>query len=459
MFSIGVNVSVLLANLAITSTSDTSEKSLSISTFQIDATPPVDSPLCMGLVPPVKKILDPLTARGIVLLTDESPIVLCAVDWVEIGNGGLDHWRQALADATGTTIDRVSVHTIHPHDTPGHNFSGDELKEFGAFAEKIVNIEHADNTVKEAAKAVRLSISNARKVTHIGIGKAEIKKVASNRRLLGADGKVEHVRYSSCQDKTIRQLPEGVIDPYLRNLSFWDGETPIASLTYYATHPQSFYGRGVVSPDFVGMARGIREAALPDVAHIHFDGAGGNLAAGKYNDGSPQKRLILARRLLKGMETAWENSIKIPINTNNVEWRVNPLALPISKRLENLADKDFLRVIDNPNASDNEKIHAAHELIWCRRCRTGYKVDLTCLRIGPAYVLNMPGELFIEYQLAAQKMRPNDTVCLAAYGDCGPGYIGTEISYSQGGYETGIASRVAPEAEKILMDAIHELLS
>ena len=34
-------------------------------------------------------------------------------------------------------------------------------------------------------------------------------------------------------------------------------------MTYYATHPQSYYGRGGVNWDFVGMAREIREQALP----------------------------------------------------------------------------------------------------------------------------------------------------------------------------------------------------
>ena len=71
----------------------------------------------------------------------------------------------------------------------------------------------------------------------------------------------------------------------------------------------------------------------------------------------------------------------------------------------------------------------------------------------------MPGELFVEYQLAAQQMRPDDFIAMAAYGDYGTGYIGTEIAYSQGGYETGIVSRVAPPVEKVLMDAIKKLLS
>jgi hypothetical protein len=49
---------------------------------------------------------------------------------------------------------------------------------------------------------------------------------------------------------------------------------------------------------------------------------------------------------------------------------------------------------------------------------------------------------------------------MAAYGDYAPGYIGTEIAYSQGGYETGPdASNVAPEVEGVLMKAIRKLLT
>jgi hypothetical protein len=72
----------------------------------------------------------------------------------------------------------------------------------------------------------------------------------------------------------------------------------------------------------------------------------------------------------------------------------------------------------------------------------------------------MPGELFVEYQLAAQQMRPQETVCMAAYGDYGPGYIGTEIAYTQGGYEVGPnSSNTAPAVERVLMDAMKHLLS
>jgi hypothetical protein len=82
------------------------------------------------------------------------------------------------------------------------------------------------------------------------------------------------------------------------------------------------------------------------------------------------------------------------------------------------------------------------------------------LRLGRSRILHLPGELFVEYQLAAKAMRSDLFVAVAAYGDYAPWYIGTEVAYEQGGYETGPdASNVAPEAEVVLMAAIRKLLS
>ena len=106
-----------------------------------------------------------------------------------------------------------------------------------------------------------------------------------------------------------------------------------------------------------------------------------------------------------------------------------------------------------------ERAEAASELIWLRRCHAGETIDVSCLRLGKARVLQLPGELFVEYQLAAQRLRPDLFVAMAAYGDYGPGYIGTEEAYPQGGYETGPhASLVAPSVEHSLMDVINRLV-
>ena len=200
------------------------------------------------------------------------------------------------------------------------------------------------------------------------------------------------------------------------------------------------------------MARTLREKALPGVFHLHFNGAGGNVAAGKYNDGSPEMRPVLAERLAHGMELAWKDTVKTPVQPGSVDWRAIRVTLPVSERLRDL---DKLReTLNDSKAQIAARRRAATDLVWASNPQTA----LSRLRLGPAVVLYMPGELFVEYQLAAQQVKPDRFVAMAAYGEYGPGYIGTAVAYSQGGYETGPVSRVSPDVEPVLQKAIRELL-
>jgi hypothetical protein len=452
-FGLAVALSIALVSLV---SNGAIAAPLRIASFQADITPPLGSPLCDGLVQPVKTIVDPLSARGIVLLGSGEPIVLCALDWVGVGNGGYDAWRDLLARAAGTTSQRVAVHSLHQHDAPGCDFETETLLAEHGLSGAMFNPVFARQCIERTAAAVAEAVRHPKLVTHLGLGQATVEHVASNRRVLGPDGKVKYVRYSASKLPEARAAPEGTIDPLVRSVSFWDGDTPLASLTYYATHPQSYYGQGEVSYDFVGMARQMRVEALPRAAHVHFNGASGNVTAGKYNDGQKPNRAALAGRLADGMKHAWEATRKTPIDAEHVEWRSRDVLLPLSPRLAD--QKILLADLENSRLKLPLRIRSARDLVWAHRTRAGHEIELTCLKLGDAYLLHMPGELFIEYQLAAQQMRPSDFVGMAAYGDYGPGYIGTKISYTQGGYETGPVSRVAPEVEDVLMKGMRELL-
>jgi len=431
-----------------------SEGPLKIATFQADVTPPLGAPLLHGNSAPAKEIVDPLSARGIIFLTDQLPIVVCAVDWARISNGGYDAWVEALAKAAGTSKDRVSVHVVQQHGAPGLDFSTEELLAAYGLSGRMFDPVFARKAIEGTARAATESLRKARRVTHVGCGMGKVEKVASNRRILGPDGKCIMTRMSACRTEAGRAAPEGTIDPYARLLSFWDGDRPLAAVTYYATHPCSYYGKGEVSADFVGMARAAREAALPGVAHIHFAN-GGDIACGKYNDGAPENRPVLAARLEAGMKAAWEASKKTPISAADVAWDTRQVQLPIRKTLD---EAQSLRDLEDTKLPVQKRVYATRFVTWIRRVRSKQPIQLSCLRIGPAYVLHMPGELFVEYQLAAQKMRPDAFVCMTSFGEGGPGYICTKIAYSQGGYETSWVSMVAPEVEDILMPAMRQLL-
>ena len=126
--------------------------------------------------------------------------------------------------------------------------------------------------------------------------------------------------------------------------------------------------------------------------------------------------------------------------------------------LSTLVEKELLTKLQNESLKIRDRLRSARDLIFLRRMQNGHQIPLSCLRLGEARILHMPGELFVEYQLAAQAMRPKEFIAMAAYGDYGPGYIGTQFAYSRGGYETGIVSRVAPEVETVLLEAMQQLL-
>ena len=97
---------------------ETATAPLRLATFLADVTPPLGHPLFGSISPPAQEIGEPLSARGLVLLGCGDPIVIVAVDWLEIRNDAYRSWREALAEAAGTRPERVLVSCVHQHDAP-----------------------------------------------------------------------------------------------------------------------------------------------------------------------------------------------------------------------------------------------------------------------------------------------------------------------------------------------------
>ena len=428
-------------------------ESVKVATFDVDASPPLGSSMAYDTV----KRLDDLTlrCRGVVITGSGDPIVLCAVDWIGIANEGHDAFRIALAKAAGTTPARVAVHALHQHDAPGCDFTAEKLiKELGVKGYPRFEGDFQRLVIARAAEGIARALPTAREATHWGWGQAVVKEVASQRRLLGPDGKVKFTRTSSTKNAEMRSEPEGVIDPMVTSLSFWDKSGPIAVLTSYACHPQSYYRLGYPTPDFPGIARFIRSQSWPHTLHVHFNGAGGNVTAGKYNDGAWENRMILANRLADGMKEALDKTVKSPLKAEDIGWSSVPVKLPLSNHLK--AEELIAKLKATPPKG---YISFADQLAWLKRTEEGHAIDITCLRVGSSRMVHLPGELFVEYQLAAKAMRPDLHVAVAAYGDYGPGYIGSTCAYEQGGYEVGpTSSNVAPQVEPVLIEAMKQLL-
>lgn len=415
---------VLLLTASATAAAPAEEPPFRLATFSADVTIPLGH-RCMGILPrKAERIDDPLEAHGFVLLGSAQPIVLVALDWCELRNGAYDRWRDALAEAAGTTRERVLLSCLHQHDAPVVDTDAQSLLDTVGLQNELCDPAFDETCRHSVVEALRASLTHAKPVTHLGLGEAKVEQVASNRRVL-LEGRVTFDRSSaSAGNPAFASAPEGEIDPSLKTLSFWNGDAPLLAVHAYAVHPMSFYGRGGVGADFVGLARRRRAADDPTVSQIYLSGCSGDVTAGKYNDGSAAMRPLLADRLHAAMRRAWDATRRVPLTT--AEFRCAKAALPFHEApaFTRAAMETTLR---DPSAQTADRILAAMGLASIDRIER--PIDVPCVDFGPAQLLLLPGESFVGYQLHAQSLRPNSFVFCIGYGECWPGYIPTQAAF------------------------------
>lgn len=460
--TLGAGVSWTLGPGAGQSREETGSGNLHIAPFFLDVTPPIGHPCCGGWIKPVQVVDDSLEAKGIVILGAGKPIVLCAVDWTGVLNSAHVAWRAAMAEAAGTTPDRVALHCVHQHNAPFACMDAEAIiaKEIGMGRDKlshILNPEWFMECMDRSREVIARALTKAQPVSQIGWGEAKVDRVASNRRVSrDKSGKVLAMRGSACKDEKLRDLPEGLIDPFVRTIAFFNKDKKIAACHFYAVHPMSFYADGRVTSDFAGLARKARQSQDRKCTHIYFTGCAGNIAAGKYNDGSKASRIELTQRLLEGI-VASESRLEMT-GTSGLSWKTAemvPMARPqpsISEMMKLIANRD------DPTINANR---IALELAFHQRAQKRIPIVLGSLQVGPVRTLHLPAESFVEYQLNATKIaraRQNDAfVATAAYGDGGPWYIPTPAEFPNGGYEVSMAFG-APSLADSLTRGIESLL-
>lgn len=435
-------------------------ESFKLATFSADITPPDGHVLFTGRWKNSTGVTSRLEARGFVLIPpgDQKPIVYCSTDWAEIRNDAYDRWRDVLAEAAGTERVRVLVSAIHQHDTPLADLEAQRILEARGSKHQVIDLEFHEKAVQGVAAALREAVKSAQPVTHLGVGQAAVEKVASNRRYADQDGRVHYNRMSACKILTAQLAGVGDIDPMLKSVSFWNGDEALCVLSIYATHPMSFYGTGKTDADFPGLARARRQEEMPDALQIYASGCSGNITAGKFNDGRPEKRAILADRLHAGMKAAFEAAEKLPLESVDLiseKLRLDP------RNSEHFTTEFLEKEIAE---KDDARAHgmAAIGLSWRKRADDpDYKIDVPLVRFngGRANLLLLPAEIYIEYQLFANAVNPDAFVATIGYGECAPGYIPIERAWAERDSNLGDWCWVAEGMQERIEAVVRKLLS
>jgi hypothetical protein len=438
---------VMLASVTCATSARAEDAAFRVGTFEADITIPIGHACMGGGIADAKEIVDPLYAKGFVLLGAAEPVVVAALDWCQCNNDSYDRWRDALAEAAGTTRQHVLLAIVHQHDAPITDLRAQALLDSVGLKGSICDAAFHEEAVQRTAAALKQSLGNATPVTHVGVGQAKVERLASNRRVQRPDGTIHWDRGSGTGDG--EGAPEGEVDPMLKTISLWEGDRPIVAWSSFAIHPMSYYGRGGVSADFVGRARALRQADDPGVFQIYFTGCSGDVTAGKYNDAKPANREVLARRLYAGMTAAWDGTRRVPLA--RAELRSAELRLP-PRRGGDFEPDRMRQIMADPAESRWRRNAAAMGLSWRARTDAGRPIDVPCLDLGPAQFLVMPAETFVGYQLKAQRLRPDSFVMVAGFGDGAPGYIPTDACWKDG-YRDPYCW-VEPMTERVMTDAV-----
>ena len=430
------------------------ERAWKVARFRIDITCPLGHPLLGRRQGIARQIVGPLYAHGTILLGQGKPIVIAAIDWCELRNDAYDSWRQLIATAASTTPERVMLSCVHQHDAPLVDLGAQRLLDQVGLPGEMFDRDFFTKTGERIANAVRDSLADATSLTHLELSQARVKRIASNRRVIAANGTVNFDRGSNgARTAAYREAPEGLIDPWLKTITLCDGTRRLISLSCYATHPMSYYGNGGVNGDFVGIARELRRREDPNVSHIYLSGCSGDVTGGKYNDGTPANRAILANRLLRAMRESSQQVQRHPIG--QITFRNTKLDLAYRSDPAYTAEA-MTRILEDKRADRKARVLAAMGLSTRQHLAKGHKIDVPCLDFGPAQIVLFPGEAFVGYQLMAQRTRPDSFIMSVGYGQCWPGYLPTDSAFKDG--FDGFWLWVDPGAEPRIQAALRKVL-
>jgi len=440
--------------------------SFKIAPFVVDVTPAVGFSLAYGVN---QKIHSRIYIRGLAIDDGKTKAALVACDFIFVAGRAVTQWKKTIADAIGTSPENIFVHSIHQHD------SVLAYPDLNSLSKKYIGQEffpedYFSKITADLDSAVRKSVKAWKKVKNIAVSEERMQGLASNRRLLGSDGKVKAMRWSSSVEK-LQKYPVGLIDPFLRTVAFLgENDKVLAALHYYASHPQSII-RKMVTSDVPGAAlEYVRKNSDPASHHIYFTGCGANITFGKYNladqvKNPPDDRIRnLGKKLGKGIIANLHRLEKKSIAEITIKYSTfeMPLAPAVSKPDVKTLEADIAKKLketlkENRNPMTAVWPNGFYIMLKKNSKKLSHPV-LSLLSIGDDIsIMSLPAETVVEYQLYAQSLVPEKFLACAAYGEAAYMYIPTAVMYKEKGYEPS-ASVTTPAVEKRYKQAIKKLL-
>ena len=406
---------------------------------------------------PAQSVMDRLYAKALVLESGDRRVCIVTLDTTIITSEYTDKIRTGIAEKAGVPSEDIMVHAIQTHSAPslGHFMLDPDFPLQTTLENEYLWGGESAYAEFAAEMAVRAAVEATETLqpVRIGVGRGISGELAFNRRGVRRDGTIvmPKPRGRESQPFGITDLCylEGPIDPEVGVCCIQDMTMkPLAFLLHFTCHPVNVFGHPetyrVVSADWPGAwAREMQRAFGEGTVPIVVNGCCGNI--NPWNPFDPDCRPD-HRRMGRELGRMSEGIIHDMAFTDSatVDSRIESIALayrdiPMDRQRE---VEEILRGNPQPPRGENGEVDpewfraaSTRSVELCQKREPEFAYEVQVLRVGNLALLGLPGEPFVEGQLAIKTNSPAPHVFAAHLTTHYVGYLPTREAYSRGGHE------------------------
>ena len=454
----------------------------------VPITPPPGTHLSgsgMGEHRPAQSVLDPLYAKALVLESGGRRVCIVTLDVTIITGDYTAKIRAAVSAQADVPIEAIMVHAIQTHSAPSVGYfmlDPDFPLETTPETEYLRGAERSyGEFAAEAAVRAAVEAAGNLQPVRVGVGRGILGGLAFNRRGVRRDGTITMPKPlgRAVQPLGITDLCylEGPIDPEVGVLCLQDMDMqPLAFLLHYTCHPVNAFGHPetyhAVSADWPGTwTRGMREAFGQQAVPLVLNGCCGNI--NPWNPFDPDDRPD-HRRMGRALTAMSERVVyNMTFSEHHVlDWRIEHVSLlyreiPTARRQE--VEQILAENPQPPWGEDGEvdprwfRAASTRSVELCRRREPELLYEIQVLRIGDVAIVGLPGEPFVEGQLALKTDSPALYTLVAHLVSHYVGYLPTRAAYARGGHEANADvtywAKLAPGCLEAVVDKAREIVA
>jgi hypothetical protein len=403
---------------------------------------------------------DPLYASCIYINDGDKELVMVTADLVFFEKPYVKDLRFNIEKETGISSANIMLSCTHTHSGPFTRIKvAKEEIQFGWFS--FAYPSYLEELKKKIVKVCCQAKDNA-KFAKIGVGK-------------GICGKEKGIGGN-------RDDKDGITDPSVGVIGIKDMEDKwIAIWVRYSLHPTLLqFDNMLVSADYPGYIRQYFKTEKPEAVFLFAQGATGDQSSRYFRKGETfdeAKRFgyaiaeeadkVISQIVFSGEAVFSNKSVDIIPPIKNLDTVSNA-----EKRLNDLRNKWSKLIKDNANYKEIQtcyldRLGAEYDL-YHSKCKeekrpflwveTEFPFEIQVIRLGDAYIVGIPGEIYVKYTLDIEKKSVSkNTFPITLTNGLGAGYIVTREVAQRRIFEAGV-SLLKPESGDLIVNIATDII-